>query len=230
MHFKTKLSGLVAASALAVIAVIPAAAALSYTLFGDASVVPGGNPGNAAELRSTSTAPGYGGVDVAGFPADPTQITQLSFDYNPDQTGLSNGSPRMTVSFSDGGSADLRPLALVADTWATVDGMTGTNWDNNGGTCGYVYATDWTTVLGCHAGATIDAIQVINDSGWAYPATGLVTLVDNIRVNADVITFDAATATDKESCKKGGWQSLVREDGSTFKNQGDCVSYTNNGK
>lgn len=30
----------------------------------------------------------------------------------------------------------------------------------------------------------------------------------------------------KASCKKGGWETLVRtEDGSSFRNQGDCVSY-----
>src|SRR5262249_15599241 len=27
------------------------------------------------------------------------------------------------------------------------------------------------------------------------------------------------------ACKQGGWQNLVRQDGTGFKNQGDCVSY-----
>ena len=36
--------------------------------------------------------------------------------------------------------------------------------------------------------------------------------------------------TDADGCKDGGWQSLTRADGSTFKNQGDCVSYAQNGK
>src|SRR5215510_7552110 len=31
---------------------------------------------------------------------------------------------------------------------------------------------------------------------------------------------DAANA-----CKQSGWQNLVRQDGTGFKNQGDCVSY-----
>jgi hypothetical protein len=31
-------------------------------------------------------------------------------------------------------------------------------------------------------------------------------------------------------CKKNGWMNLSRADGSLFKNQGDCVSYTKNGK
>lgn len=36
--------------------------------------------------------------------------------------------------------------------------------------------------------------------------------------------------TSKDQCKNGGWMTSVRADGSTFKNQGDCVSYTQNGK
>jgi len=37
-------------------------------------------------------------------------------------------------------------------------------------------------------------------------------------------------AVSKDQCKNGGWQTLFRADGTPFKNQGDCVSYTNNGK
>jgi hypothetical protein len=37
-------------------------------------------------------------------------------------------------------------------------------------------------------------------------------------------------AQNKDDCKGSGWQALKRADGSSFKNQGDCVSYTNNGK
>jgi hypothetical protein len=33
-----------------------------------------------------------------------------------------------------------------------------------------------------------------------------------------------------DSCKNGGWQTLTRANNTTFKNQGDCVSYMNNGK
>lgn len=35
---------------------------------------------------------------------------------------------------------------------------------------------------------------------------------------------------DKAQCKKGGWQSLFRHDGSVFKNQGLCIRYVNTGK
>lgn len=40
----------------------------------------------------------------------------------------------------------------------------------------------------------------------------------------------AAVPTDTEQCKNGGWQTSARADGTTFKNQGDCVSYVQNGK
>ena len=34
----------------------------------------------------------------------------------------------------------------------------------------------------------------------------------------------------KADCKNGGWETLSRDDGSPFKNQGDCIQYINTGK
>jgi hypothetical protein len=43
------------------------------------------------------------------------------------------------------------------------------------------------------------------------------------------VEFTAFTvAATKNACKKNGWQSLSRSDGSPFRNQGDCVSWVNN--
>ena len=39
-----------------------------------------------------------------------------------------------------------------------------------------------------------------------------------------------AVATGKDECKNGGWADLTRADGSSFKNQGDCIQYVNTGK
>lgn len=36
--------------------------------------------------------------------------------------------------------------------------------------------------------------------------------------------------TNKDQCKNGGWQTYTRADGSSFKNQGDCIQYVNTGK
>lgn len=55
------------------------------------------------------------------------------------------------------------------------------------------------------------------DTGWAsYPIAVRFT------------TF--GTPKDKNDCKNGAWQNLVRSDFTPFKNQGDCVSYVNTGK
>ena len=46
------------------------------------------------------------------------------------------------------------------------------------------------------------------------------------------VSFSAGfpTATTKNACKGDGWKALARSDGSTFKNQGDCIQYVNTGK
>ena len=46
----------------------------------------------------------------------------------------------------------------------------------------------------------------------------------SIKINA------ANPPTTANQCKNGGWQSSTRADGSTFKNQGDCIQYVNTGK
>jgi hypothetical protein len=54
-----------------------------------------------------------------------------------------------------------------------------------------------------------------------------------VGVNGNNTTFDFelfAAASSKDNCKDGGWRTSKRANGSLFKNQGDCVSYTNNGK
>jgi hypothetical protein len=43
------------------------------------------------------------------------------------------------------------------------------------------------------------------------------------------LLFEATFPT-KAACKHGGWQRLLRADGSPFKNQGDCIQYFNTGK
>jgi hypothetical protein len=57
-------------------------------------------------------------------------------------------------------------------------------------------------------------------------------------VETDLVDFNGtsydfepyAVATDRDACKDGGWQTLKRADGSSFKNQGDCIQYVNTGK
>jgi hypothetical protein len=69
-------------------------------------------------------------------------------------------------------------------------------------------------------------------SGWASGFTGQVdgfqiTLSDGSVANVNFEPYDVAT--DKDSCKNGGWAGLSDSAGHSFKNQGDCVSYVATG-
>ena len=46
----------------------------------------------------------------------------------------------------------------------------------------------------------------------------------------NVQVFASQVVTNKDLCKDGGWQNVVGRDGTTFKNQGDCIQYANTGK
>jgi hypothetical protein len=54
-------------------------------------------------------------------------------------------------------------------------------------------------------------------------------------VETDLVNFNGTTynfepfqsPSDKNECKKGGWQDLTDQNGQPFKNQGECVSWTN---
>lgn len=54
---------------------------------------------------------------------------------------------------------------------------------------------------------------------------------DLVDFNGTVYNFEPyVVANNKDVCKNGGWQMYTRADGSGFKNQGDCIQYTNTGK
>ncbi len=148
--------------------------------FGQANWVPGaGNPGFGLVTTGDIPSGTYGGIQLKSkyVPSAPDSITALQFDYVAAQPGPSVGSPRLAVQFSDGSYGFLRPVTL-STTWVTENGMTtATDWESHGGSCGDILGgTDWATVKACHAGDTITAIFVVNDSA------GQVTL-DNITVN-----------------------------------------------
>jgi hypothetical protein len=50
-----------------------------------------------------------------------------------------------------------------------------------------------------------------------------------LTVGATTASAGGGNSGNAQACQQGGWQNLVRSDGSTFKNQGDCVSYAAQG-
>ena len=122
------------------------------------------------EIRTTA-AGGFAGVDVHHVYGWPTATyPNSSFEVKADVPGPSLGSPRLVVRFSDGGRAELRPLALT-NAWQEVADP---NWDSNGGTCGYRYQTTWQQVQACHAGTVVTDVFVATDP------YGLTYWIDNL--------------------------------------------------
>ena len=50
-----------------------------------------------------------------------------------------------------------------------------------------------------------------------------------LTVGAGSATADGGNSDAAKACQKAGWQSLMRQDGTGFKNEGDCVSYAAHG-
>jgi sugar lactone lactonase YvrE len=76
-------------------------------------------------------------------------------------------------------------------------------------------------------GPAVDSI--LNDPfGVAVDSAGNLYIddYDNQRIRK----VSAYVPTDKDQCKKDGWMTLFRHDGSPFKNQGDCIQFVNTGK
>ncbi len=80
-------------------------------------------------------------------------------------------------------------------------------------------ATFWNTaVAGFYSDGGIGGVGMFRrDTNWSGFATAFQLSAYTVALNDD-------------GCKKDGWKTLSRADGSSFKNQGDCVSYTKTGK
>jgi hypothetical protein len=134
----------------------------------------------------------FAGINFHHLPALPPD-NPPAFDFKADRTAASGGSPRLVMIFSDGGNINLRPLGWVQDTWIsegtgnpTPDPLAATNWDNNGGTCGFLFEQTYATVKACHAAATVTAAFIVSDSGWLNaPYTNWI---DNIQYDDRTIS------------------------------------------
>lgn len=127
--------------------------------------------------------------------------------------------------------------ALVNGQWQSWDAYAGGTaiwWSSNNipGAPNRDTFVPLSTIIALNPNAVIIGGVGINQ-GSGNPA--LTTAVDAFKLGygGNSITYDFEQfrfANSAESCKQGGWKTLKRVDGSSFKNQGDCVAYVNTGK
>ncbi len=152
-------------------------------------------------------------VDING--AAPGGFTTLVFEpvYNTSQGAVQSGLWQSWDAYSGG----------TAIWWSSNPINVAPNRDT---------FVSWATIVGANPDAVIVGGFGVNQ-GSGNPA--LTTAVDVLKLGYgdDCFTYDFEpyrVAMTKDACKAGGWQTVKRADGSSFKNQGDCVSYVSNGK
>ena len=127
--------------------------------------------------------------------------------------------------------------AVQNDVWQTWDAYNGGQamwWSTAvipGTLCSHCPVT-WDTIVSANPDATILGGYGINQ-GSGNPGIVASSDVLTLGSNGECITYNFEpyrVATTANQCKNGGYTSVRRADGSSFKNQGDCMQYVNTGK
>ena len=216
-----------------------------------------GNPPEGVGSAQISTI-GSGRPNLATFRFKNTplaNITTLAYTtYNPSAgnggSSQRSGYLQFNVSF-DGNDTWQKRLVYVPSVNATVIQDTWKEWDAiDGGNAEWLYSgpvwpvtggagttpKTWSQILADYPNARLRATDSFMGIRVGEPyADGYTENIDSFKFGtaAGTTTFDFEpyrVPTDKEQCKDGGWETLRRADGSTFRNQGDCVSYVNTGR
>ncbi len=157
-------------------------------------------PPGATDTQSISLfipdADAFAGVELLGIDNSAPATGPSFWFYSTVSSAASGASPRLVMTFSDGGNIALRPLSWTANTWTFVDGSQAL-WDNSGGSCGFQFGITYAADLACHAGATVTSAFVVTDSGWLInPYTHLIdNIVYENETIGNVATCDGKPAT-----------------------------------
>ena len=191
---------------------------------------------------------GYGGIDfkvAAGMTFADLNALATDYKFEADDTCL-GGSPRFQVNVTDPVSGDSGNIFVYIgpppaytlcppNVWLnTGDLLEGVNpIDTSQLNLGFFY-DPYATALAKYGSYIVTGVQLVADGSWffPFPDDGEQTVfIDNTNIDGTIYTYDEkGHPQSTDDCKNGGWTDLVNDDGEAFKNQGDCVSYVNNGK
>ena len=176
---------------------------------------------------SSITALGYSTYRTSG--ASPNQVPAINLEV--DVNGADAGGFTTLV---------FEPVyntgqGVISDgVWQTWDAKNGFWWStrNIPGVCAFDCFVKWDDIVAANPGAVIAGGFGVNQGSGNPALTGSSDAL-NIAYGGSSVTYDFEpyrVATTKDDCKVGRWQSVKRADGSSFKNQGQCVSYVETGK
>ena len=226
--------GIVVLTLLATLFVSPViAAAPLYSLFGNATYVsPGNASGRAVQATSTGTPP-YGGIDFTlPIPTVTTLATlnTLMTDYKITVGDCTQGSPRFSVEgATPTGPANAFFYIGLSPNYTNCPMNV---WVNSGNLAAPANLVDTSQLPG---GTFYEPYAAVQAAYGSYPITGIALVVDgpgqtvqfdNTIINTTTYTYEPNVPMSKDQCKNGGYKDF----GTMFKNQGDCVSFVQNGK
>jgi hypothetical protein len=145
------------------------------------------------------------------------------------QQGLRRFQP---YSVPNGPNGEVYPSALNPAT----DGLRNLTGRVNADGTVSIWAITSTVSANVDQGADPNQLVFITDSlantSAAEAALETFTVLRTARFGEVLrgVSFAPAVPLSKDDCKGDRWRELVRSDGSSFKNQGACVSYVNTGK
>jgi hypothetical protein len=173
-------------------------------------------------------------------------VTELSY-YTKQVSGPVIAAPAyQVIAFLNGTSGfttlvfepyqNLQLGPIIPNEWQSWDVDSGFFWSTRTVTCSNG------TILGTSGGPATYTLAQING---ICPNAVVIGYGVNIGTNnplydveTDLFNFNGTTydfepylvATNANQCKNGGFTVAKRADGSSFKNQGDCIQYVNTGK
>lgn len=126
--------------------------------------------------------------------------------------------------------------AVLTGTWQSWDSYAGLWWSSQAygsGSCQIVRGPGGPAIYTIPAVASSCPDAIVIGFG-----VNIGTYNPSYNVESDLVNFNGTTynfepfiyPTTAGECKNGGWQSAKRTNGTTFKNQGDCIQYVNTGK
>lgn len=177
-----------------------------------------GNPAPSLYLQKSAATPDCSSAGATINGVNGITLTELDFDYlNVGHCGA--GAPRYNVNTTAG------TYFFFGCTYGTHTSA-GTGWTHVEFNDADAVPANGTTAWPGFGTAVVTSIDLVFDEGTDQ-GTGFAYL-DNFSINGQVITgptLTVNTPSSKDACKKDGWKTLTDSSGTSFKNQGDCVSY-----
>jgi hypothetical protein len=214
-------------------------------------------PGGQVDFVADASAPSGGGA--LRLTTDATATAEAQYAHSEDSVPLwqvsemsyftkqnAGGAPSYQLSVHlNGGTLGATTLvfepsrnadqgAVVPGSWQQWNVATGHFWSSRSVSCPYGF------VLEGGGGFPLytldDVVGMCPDA--VVSGVGVDTAGPGFDAEADLVDFDGTgydfetnqVPQTKDDCKKRGWRDFRRADGSSFKNQGDCVQYVNTGK